>query len=91
MNVLEPTTRLRADKTNNALIVSGSGADRFIIDKLIKRLDGSSRSFEVLPLRRLDPEEVAESIAFLMGQEKEDDDKNSRRWLLQLLQQIRQG
>ncbi len=78
MNVLEPTTRIRADKTNNALIVSGSGADRYIINSLIKRLDGSGRSFEVLPLRRLDPVEVAESIAFLMGQEQEDDNKNSR-------------
>jgi type II secretory pathway component GspD/PulD (secretin) len=78
MNVLEPTTQIRADKSNNALIVAGSAADRYIIDKLIERLDGSGRSFEVLPLRRLDPEEVAESIAFLMGQDDEDDNKNSR-------------
>ena len=75
MNVLEPATRVRTDKDNNALIVSGSAADRFIIDSLIKRLDGSGRKFEVLPLRRLDPSEVAESIAFLMGQE--DDKKDS--------------
>ncbi len=74
MNVLEPTTRVRVDKDNNALIVSGSAADRFIISSLIERLDGSGRKFEVLPLRRLDPAEVAESIAFLMGQK--DDDKN---------------
>ncbi len=80
MNVLEPSTRIRADKTNKALIVSGSIADRFIIDSLIKRLDGSGRSFEVLPLRRLDPVEVAESISFLMGQEQEDDKKSQRRY-----------
>ncbi|WP_372899165.1 secretin N-terminal domain-containing protein, partial [Stieleria sp.] len=76
MNVMEPTTRIRADEDNKALIVSGSAADRFIIDRLIKRLDGSGRQFEVLQLRRLEANEVAESIAFLMGQDK-DDDKNS--------------
>lgn len=79
MNILEPTTRVRVDKDNNALIVSGSAADRYIISSLIERLDGSGRKFEVLQLRRLDAGEVAESIAFLMGQKDEDDDSNSRR------------
>jgi type II secretory pathway component GspD/PulD (secretin) len=79
MNVLEPSTRLRADKTNQALIVSGSAADRYIIDRLIKRLDGSGREFEVLQLRRLDATEVAESISFLMGKEKDDDSNSSSR------------
>lgn len=80
MNVLEPATRIRADEDNQALIVSGSAADRYIIDHLIKRLDGSGRQFEVLQLRRLEASEVAESIMFLMGKEKEDDSQsNSRR------------
>ncbi|MGB7347924.1 MAG: secretin N-terminal domain-containing protein [Pirellulaceae bacterium] len=78
-NVLEPSTRLRADEDNNALIVSGSAADRFIISSLIERLDGSGREFEVLQLRRLKATEVAESIAFLMGQEKEEDKNSSSR------------
>lgn len=79
MNVLEPTTRVRTDDDNKALIVSGSAADRYIIKSLIDRLDGSGRRFEVLPLRRLDPEEVAESIAFLMGQKDDDKDSSSSR------------
>jgi type II secretory pathway component GspD/PulD (secretin) len=79
MNVLEPSTHIRADEDNQALIVSGSAADRFIIGNLIKRLDGSGRSFEVLQLRRLDANEVAESIAFLMGTDKKDKDENSSR------------
>lgn len=77
MNVLEPTTRIRVDAANRALIVSGSAADRFIIDQLIARLDGSGRKLEVLQLRRLEAADVAESIAFLMGTQKEDD-QNSR-------------
>lgn len=79
MNILEPTTRVSVDKDNHALIVSGSAADRYIIESLLQRLDGSGRSFEVLPLRRLDPVEVAESIAFLMGQKEEDEGSNRNR------------
>ena len=79
MNVLEPTTRLRADKENQAVIASGSAADRFIIGSLIERLDGSGREFDVLQLRRLNATEVAESITFLMGQEKKDDQQSNRR------------
>ena len=78
MNVLEPSTRIRVDKENGALIVSGSAADRFIINSLIERLDGSGRNFHVLQLRRLDAGEVAESITFLMGQKKDDDSSRSR-------------
>jgi len=59
MTVLEPTTRIRVDKDNGAVIVSGSAADRFIIMSLIERLDGGKRKFEVLQLRRLDQAEVA--------------------------------
>ncbi len=81
MNVLEPSTRIRADETNKALIVSGSAADRYIIDRLIERLDGSGRQFEVLQLRRLEAADVAESISFLMGKDKDDDKQsNSRRY-----------
>ena len=79
MNVLEPGTRLRADKDNQAVVVSGSAADRFIIGSLIERLDGSGRQFEVLQLRRLDAAEVAESIEFLMGKGQDKDDGQSNR------------
>ena len=76
MNVLEPNTRIRVDKDNSAIIVSGAAADRFIIKSLIERLDGGKRRFEVLQLRRLEPAEVAESIAFLMGQEDDQEDNH---------------
>lgn len=79
MNVLEPTTRIRVDKDNSAIIVSGAAADRFIIKSLIERLDGGKRRFEVLQLRRLEAADVAESIAFLMGQKDEDKDSGSSR------------
>lgn len=78
MNVLEPTTRIRVDKDNSAVIVSGSAADRFIVKSLIERLDGGKRRFEVLQLRRLEAADVAESISFLMGKDKDDDKSSSR-------------
>lgn len=77
MNILEPATRLRVDETNQALIVSGSAADRFIVKSLAERLDGSARRFEVLQLRRLEAQEVAESIQFLMGTEAEEDNRRN--------------
>jgi len=80
MNVLEPSTRIRVDSDNRALIVSGSAADRFIIQQIITRLDGSGRSFEVLQLRRLDAAEVAESITFLMGKKPDKDESRNQRY-----------
>jgi type II secretory pathway component GspD/PulD (secretin) len=79
MSILEPTTRTRVDNENRAIIVSGSAADRYIIDQLIQRLDGTGRKFEVLQLRRLDARDVAESVSFLMGQEKEEDSSSRNR------------
>lgn len=78
MNILEPTTRTRVDNENRAVIVSGSAADRYIIDQLIQRLDGTGRKFEVLQLRRLNARDVAESISFLMGQEKDEEPARNR-------------
>ncbi|MEM9368239.1 MAG: secretin N-terminal domain-containing protein [Planctomycetota bacterium] len=81
MNVLEPTTRISVDKENHAVIASGSAADRFIIKSLVERLDGGKRRLEVLQLRRLDANQVAESIAFLMGKDQDDEDSGrSRRY-----------
>ncbi|WP_153558358.1 secretin N-terminal domain-containing protein [Roseimaritima sediminicola] len=78
MNILEPTTQIEVDEENQAVIVSGSGADRFIVRSLIQRLDGSGRQFYVLPVRFRDPRAVAESIAFLVGDEDKEDTQTRR-------------
>lgn len=81
MNVLQPTTNIRVDTDNSAVVVSGPAVDRFIVKSLIEQLDGTGRQFEVLQLRRLDATEVTESISFLMGQDDDDeDDSSSRRY-----------
>jgi hypothetical protein len=77
MEALDPTTRVDADATNNALIVDGSLADHFTIKKMLDKLDGSGRRFEVLTLRRLPAEHVAGSIEFLMGSAEKKSNSSS--------------
>lgn len=79
MDILEPKTKLEADKKNKSLIAYASMADQLAISELIERLDGSPRNFEVVKLRRLRAEEVAGTIEFLMGVNKKEEDSNSRR------------
>ncbi len=78
MDVLEPTTRLQVDETNNAIIAYASIADQYLIQSVVERLDGSERTFEVIQLRRLEAEAVAGSIKFLMGADEEDMSNNRR-------------
>ncbi|MEW4488674.1 secretin N-terminal domain-containing protein [Thalassoglobus sp. JC818] len=75
---LSPSTRVQVDSENNAIIVFGTLADHVTIQSLVDRLDGSSRSFEVIPLRRLRAAEVAGTIQYMFGEEEEEDDQSSR-------------
>ena len=80
MDALEPTTRLDVDAKNKAVIAYASLADQFAIGKVIERLDGSARQFDVLQLRRLMAVEVAGTIKFLMGVEPEKEEDNNDRY-----------
>ncbi|MEZ6134083.1 MAG: secretin N-terminal domain-containing protein [Pirellulaceae bacterium] len=80
MDVLEPSTRLQVDETNNAIIAYASIADQYLIQSVVDRLDGSERTFEVIQLRRLEAEAVAGSIKFLMGAEEEDTSSSRRNY-----------
>ncbi|QDT17424.1 secretin N-terminal domain-containing protein [Alienimonas californiensis] len=77
---LGPLTRVEVDEKANALVVNGSPTDHLIVARLVESLDGTDRSFEVLPLRRLPADYVAGTVRFMMGveEEKPDDDGNSR-------------
>lgn len=80
MDVLEPTTKLEVDEKNRALIVYGSLSDQLVIQQVIERLDGSAREMEVIQLRRLRAEDVANTIKFLFGEEKEKDESRNNRF-----------
>lgn len=80
MDVLEPTTKLEVDEKNRSIIVYGSLSDQLVIQQVIDRLDGSAREMEVIQLRRLRAEDVANTIKFLFGEEKEKDDSRNNRF-----------
>lgn len=76
---LSPLTQIRADETRGAVIVSGSKVDHLILSELLEKIDGTSREFHVIPLRKLDAEYVAGSIKLMMGEgeEKKEDSRRS--------------
>lgn len=76
---LSPMTQIRADESRGAVIVSGSRTDHMILGVLLEKLDGTSRDFHVIPLRKLDAEYVAGSISLMMGADKEEKKEDSRR------------
>lgn len=70
---MDPATRLEVDTKNKAVIAYASLADHLTIRQLVERLDGSTRRFEVIPLRRLESDYVAGTIEFMMsGPQKQE-------------------
>ncbi len=74
---LEPTTKVQVDAKNKSIVCYASLADHMTIKLLVDKLDGSSRKFQVIPLRKLGADYVAGSIEFMMGGAEKD--KNQRR------------
>lgn len=80
MGGLSPNTTLTPDQKNRSLLVNGPVIDHVVIQQVIERLDGSDRSFDVIPLRRLPADYVAGSIRFMLGEEEEEDNNSRRRY-----------
>jgi type II secretory pathway component GspD/PulD (secretin) len=79
LGAVTPRTRIQIDSGKRALIVSGPRSDHIIIEMLVKKLDGSSRHFHVIPLRKHDADYVAGSIRFMLGAEVEKKQDTQRR------------
>ena len=78
---LDPKTKLTADDDNKSLIASAPPWDHMTIQKLIDKLDGSTRQFHVLRIRRRRVDQVATTIQTLMvGEEKKDESRRYRWW-----------
>ncbi len=77
---LEHNTQLRVDKQNRALIVFASPTDHFSVHSIIKALDTSDRSFEVIWLRKLPADAVAETIHAMMGVEEKKETTRRPWW-----------
>src|SRR4029079_14643290 len=63
---LDPSTLLQVANVNKAIIGNGPLVDHVTVRSLIEKLDGSTRSFQVIQLRKLDADFVAGSIEFLL-------------------------
>ena len=59
---LGPQTKLEVDKKNRAVIAYASIRDQKTIGTLVKNLDGSDRTLEVIQLRKLDAIDVAGTL-----------------------------
>lgn len=77
MGGLSPETKVTPDKKNRSLIVNGPMVDHYIVQQIIKKLDGYDRGFKVIRLRRLPADYVAGTIQFMMGPEEKKE--NNRR------------
>ncbi|MCP4783162.1 MAG: hypothetical protein GY878_06390 [Fuerstiella sp.] len=74
---MEPGTVLKVDDNKKSILAWASLADHLTITTLVERLDQSGRTFEVIPLRRLDAEYVTGTIRALMSPPPKEDN-NSR-------------
>ncbi|MFC1757657.1 secretin N-terminal domain-containing protein [Planctomycetota bacterium] len=77
---LDPKTRLSVDEDSKSLIASAPPWDHMTIQKLIDKLDGSSRQLRVLRLRRRRVDQVATTIQVLMVGEEKDNNNRGYRW-----------
>ncbi len=73
---LDPTTKLQMDSKNKSIIAYASLADHMTIKLLVDRMDGTSRKFQVMRLRKLEADYVAGSIEFMMGGAKKEETNN---------------
>ncbi|MFH1267788.1 MAG: secretin N-terminal domain-containing protein, partial [Planctomycetota bacterium] len=82
METLSFQARLEVDKENGSVIAYAPEADHQKIRALIDELDGSGRQFHVVPLRRLEADYVAGTIAFMMaGKEEQNQSGHSRTYV----------
>lgn len=67
---LDPETELKIDSKKRSIIAYASLADHMTIRMLVQKLDGNGRRFEVIRLRRLGADVVANTIQVMFGGEE---------------------
>jgi type II secretory pathway component GspD/PulD (secretin) len=79
MGLLDPITTVQVDKRNKSIVVYAPLADHLVIRQLLERLDRTGRTFEVIPLRRLEADYVAGTVEFMINGGAKDDQAQNRR------------
>ena len=86
INILEETggltheARLQVDAKAKAVVAHAPPEDHFVIQKLLDRLDGAGRRFEVMPLRRLLADEVAGTVGEMIGKPAKQERRRREWW-----------
>ena len=86
VNLLEETgglthrARLRVDTNAKAVVAHAPPEDHFVIQKLVARLDGAGRRFEVIALRRLLADEVAGTVGEMIGKAPKQERRRREWW-----------
>ncbi|MBB73816.1 MAG: hypothetical protein CMJ75_04800 [Planctomycetaceae bacterium] len=86
VNILEETggltheARLQVDAKGKAVVAHAPPEDHFVIQKLVARLDGAGRRFEVVPLRRLLADEVAGTVGEMIGKPAKKERRRREWW-----------
>ena len=86
INILEETggltheARLQVDATAKAVVAHAPPEDHFVIQKLLARLDGAGRRFEVVALRRLLADEVAGTVGEMIGKPAQQERRRREWW-----------
>ncbi len=77
---LSPETKIEVDASSKSILVYGSLADHVTVQSLVGKLDGSTRNFDVIPLRRLRADAVAATIQYMLGEDEDKENQNSSRY-----------
>ena len=86
INILEETggltheARLQVDAKAKAVVAHAPPEDHFVIQKLLARLDGAGRRFEVVALRRLLADEVAGTVGEMIGKPAKQERRRREWW-----------
>ncbi|MEX2142045.1 MAG: secretin N-terminal domain-containing protein [Pirellulales bacterium] len=78
MGLLDPITTVQVDKRNKSIVVFATLSDHLMISQLLKKLDRTGRTFEVIPLRRLEADSVAGTVEFMINGGSKDDQQQRR-------------
>jgi type II secretory pathway component GspD/PulD (secretin) len=76
---LSPSAEFKVDKKSKTLFALAVESDHAKIVGLIDQFDGSGREFQVIQLRRLPADAVANTIYNLMAGQQEEEQDNNRR------------
>ena len=79
MGLLDPITTVQVDKRNRSIVVYAPMTDHLVIRQLLEKLDRTGRTFYVEKLHRLEADQVAGTVEFMINGGAKNDEQQNRR------------